>query len=543
MEKYIFVTGGVISGLGKGITAASLGRLLKARGYKVTMQKFDPYLNVDPGTMSPIQHGEVFVTEDGTETDLDLGHYERFIDENLDRGSNVTTGKVYETVLAKERHGDYGGGTVQVIPHVTNEIKSRFHRNFKNDETGITIVEIGGTIGDIESQPFFEAIRQFRHEVGAENVCIVIVSLIPYLRASEELKTKPTQMAVKTMQSMGLQPDIVVCRSELEIPKNVIDKISLFCNVAPNHVLPNYDCESVYELPLMLEKEKFAQAVCETLHIPSPEPDLSVWENLVTKVKNSKDKVRIALVGKYVVLHDAYISVNEALKAAGWFYNKKVEINFIDSETITKENAKEIFKDMNGIIVPGGFGSRGIQGMLNAIQYARENKVPFLGICLGMQTAMIEFARDVLGYSDADSTEFNPSSLHPVIALMPEQNGVVNLGGTMRLGSYPCLLDPTSKAFTLYGKKDIAERHRHRYEVNNDYREVFRSNGLAPVGFSPDNHIVEMVELKDHPFFVATQAHPEFKSRPDRPHPLFKGFIGAAIENKKAMKKLEKEAK
>lgn len=543
MEKYIFVTGGVISGLGKGITAASLGRLLKARGYKVTMQKFDPYLNVDPGTMSPIQHGEVFVTEDGTETDLDLGHYERFIDENLDRGSNVTTGKVYETVLAKERHGDYGGGTVQVIPHVTNEIKSRFHRNFKNDETGITIVEIGGTIGDIESQPFFEAIRQFRHEIGAENVCIVIVSLIPYLRASEELKTKPTQMAVKTMQSMGLQPDIVVCRSELEIPKNVIDKISLFCNVAPNHVLPNYDCESVYELPLMLEKEKFAQAVCETLHIPSPEPDLSVWENLVTKVKNSKDKVRIALVGKYVVLHDAYISVNEALKAAGWFYNKKVEINFIDSETITKENAKEIFKDMNGIIVPGGFGSRGIQGMLNAIQYARENKVPFLGICLGMQTAMIEFARDVLGYSDADSTEFNPSSLHPVIALMPEQNGVVNLGGTMRLGSYPCLLDPTSKAFTLYGKKDIAERHRHRYEVNNDYREVFRYNGLVPVGFSPDNHIVEMVELKDHPFFVATQAHPEFKSRPDRPHPLFKGFIGAAIENKKAMKKLEKEAK
>lgn len=543
MEKYIFVTGGVISGLGKGITAASLGRLLKARGYKVTMQKFDPYLNVDPGTMSPIQHGEVFVTEDGTETDLDLGHYERFIDENLDHGSNVTTGKVYETVLAKERHGDYGGGTVQVIPHVTNEIKSRFHRNFKTDETGITIVEIGGTIGDIESQPFFEAIRQFRHEVGAENVCIVIVSLIPYLRASEELKTKPTQMAVKTMQSMGLQPDIVVCRSELEIPKNVIDKISLFCNVAPNHVLPNYDCESVYELPLMLEKEKFAQAVCETLHIPSPEPDLSVWENLVSKVKNSKDKIKIALVGKYVVLHDAYISVNEALKAAGWYYNKKVEINFVDSETITPENVNEILKDMNGVIVPGGFGSRGIAGMLTAIKYARENKVPYLGICLGMQTAMIEFARDVLGYSDADSTEFNPSTMHPVIALMPEQNGVVNLGGTMRLGSYPCVLDPTSKAFTLYGTKDIAERHRHRYEVNNDYREVFRSNGLVPVGFSPDNHIVEMVELKDHPFFVATQAHPEFKSRPDRPHPLFKGFIGAAVENKKMMKKAEKEAK
>ncbi len=542
MEKYIFVTGGVISGLGKGITAASLGRLLKARGYKVTMQKFDPYLNVDPGTMSPIQHGEVFVTEDGTETDLDLGHYERFIDENLDHGSNVTTGKVYETVLAKERHGDYGGGTVQVIPHVTNEIKSRFHRNFRNDETGITIVEIGGTIGDIESQPFFEAIRQFRHEVGAENVCIVIVSLIPYLRASEELKTKPTQMAVKTMQSMGLQPDIVVCRSELEIPKNVIDKISLFCNVAPNHVLPNYDCESVYELPLMLEKEKFAQAVCETLHIPSPEPDLTVWENLVGKVKNSKDKIRIGLVGKYVVLHDAYISVNEALKAAGWYYNKKVEINFIDSETITKENASELLKDLNGIIVPGGFGSRGIQGMINAVEYARVNKIPLLGICLGMQIVMIEFARDVLGFADADSTEFNPSTLHPVIALMPEQNGVINLGGTMRLGSYPCVLDPTSKAYTLYGKKDITERHRHRYEVNNDYREAFRSNGLVPVGFSPDNHIVEMVELKDHPFFVATQAHPEFKSRPDRPHPLFKGFIGAAVENKKQMKKAEKQA-
>lgn len=540
MEKYIFVTGGVISGLGKGITAASLGRLLKARGYKITMQKFDPYLNVDPGTMSPIQHGEVFVTEDGTETDLDLGHYERFIDENLDKGSNVTTGKVYETVLAKERHGDYGGGTVQVIPHVTNEIKSRFHRNYKTDETGITIVEIGGTIGDIESQPFFEAIRQFRHEIGAENVCIVIVSLIPYLRASEELKTKPTQMAVKTMQSMGLQPDIVVCRSELEIPKNVIDKISLFCNVASNHVLPNYDCESVYELPLMLEREKFAQAVCETLHIPSPEPDLTVWSNLVTKVKNSRDRIKIALVGKYTVLHDAYISVNEALKAAGWAYNKKVEINWVDSETVTKDNAAELLGDANGIIVPGGFGNRGIEGMLQAIRYARENKVPYLGLCLGMQTAMIEFARDVLGYSDADSAEFNPSSMHPVIALMPEQNNVVNLGGTMRLGSYPCVLDPTSKAFTLYGTKDITERHRHRYEVNNDYRDAFKLHGLVPVGFSPDNHIVEMVELKDHPFFVATQAHPEFKSRPDRPHPLFKGFIAAAIENKKQTKKAEK---
>lgn len=536
MEKYIFVTGGVISGLGKGITAASLGRLLKARGYKVTMQKFDPYLNVDPGTMSPIQHGEVFVTEDGTETDLDLGHYERFIDENLDKGSNVTTGKVYETVLAKERHGDYGGGTVQVIPHVTNEIKSRFHRSYTVDETNITIVEIGGTIGDIESQPFFEAIRQFRQEIGAENVCVIIVSLIPYLRASEELKTKPTQMAVKTLQSLGIQPDIVVCRSEYEIPKSVIDKLSLFCNVAPNHVLPNYDCESVYELPLMLEKEKLAQAVCETLHIPSPVPNLTTWEQLVDKIHTSRDKLKIALIGKYVVLHDAYISVNEALRAAGWFYKKKVEILWIDSEILNSENVNEVLGDADGIIVPGGFGSRGIEGMLTAIRYARENKVPYLGLCLGMQTAMIEFARNVLGYGDANSTEFDSATMHPVIALMPEQNDVVNLGGTMRLGSYPCVLNKDSKPAQLYGTCEITERHRHRYEVNNDYRNQFAQRGLVPVGFSPDNHIVEMIELKNHPFFVATQAHPEFKSRPDRPHPLFKGFIQAAINYKKAKK-------
>lgn len=530
MEKYIFVTGGVISGLGKGITAASLGRLLKARGYHVTMQKFDPYLNVDPGTMSPIQHGEVFVTDDGTETDLDLGHYERFIDEKLNKFSNVTTGKVYETVLAKERHGDYGGGTVQVIPHVTNEIKSRFHRNDKTDETGITIVEIGGTIGDIESQPFFESIRQFKSEVGAENVCIVIVSLIPYLKASEELKSKPTQMAVKTLQSMGLQPDIVVCRSEHEIPQSVIEKISLFCNVPQTHVLPNLDCETVYELPLMFEKEKLAQAACETLHIPCPEPDLTVWKNMVSTIKTSKDIIKIALVGKYMVLHDAYISVNEALKAAGWFYHKKVEIEFVESEEVTDETANTILKDVDGILVPGGFGKRGIEGMLCAIKFARVNKIPYLGICLGMQTAIIEFARNVLGYKDADSTEFNPETTHPVIDLMPEQNGVKNLGGTMRLGAYPCVLAEDSKPYELYGEKNISERHRHRYEVNNDYRKEFIEKGMVPVGFSPDNRIVEMIELKDHPYFVATQAHPEFKSRPDRPHPLFKGLIEAAIE-------------
>ena len=541
MEKYIFVTGGVISGLGKGITAASLGRLLKARGYHVTMQKFDPYLNVDPGTMSPIQHGEVFVTDDGTETDLDLGHYERFIDENLNKYSNVTTGKVYETVLANERHCDYGGGTVQVIPHVTNEIKSRFHRNFKTDETGITIVEVGGTVGDIESQPFLEAIRQFRHEVGAENCCVVIVSLIPYLKASEELKTKPTQMAVKSLQSLGIQPDIIVCRAEVDnIPENIIDKISLFCNVPASHVIPNLDCDSVYELPLILEKENIAQAVCETLHIPCPEPDLTVWTNLVNTIHTSKEKIKIALVGKYVVLHDAYISVNEALKAAGWAFNKKVDIGFVNSELVNDDTVDDMLKDCDGILVPGGFGKRGIDGMLCAIKYARTHKVPYLGLCLGMQTAMIEFARDVLGYADADSTEFNPQTLHPVIDLMPEQNGVVNLGGTMRLGAYPCVLDPTSKAYQLYGSKNISERHRHRYEVNNDYREQFVANGLVPVGFSPDNRIVEMVELKDHPFFLATQAHPEFKSRPDRPHPLFRGFVKAAIDHKKARKAEEK---
>lgn len=534
MEKYIFVTGGVISGLGKGITAASLGRLLKARGYKVTRQKFDPYLNVDPGTRSPIQHGEVFVTDDGTETDLDLGHYERFIDEKLDKHSNVTTGKIYETVLAKERHGDYGGGTVQVIPHVTNEIKSRFHRNFKTDETGITIVEIGGTIGDIESQPFFEAIRQFRHEIGGENVCIVMVSLIPYLHASDELKTKPTQMAVKTLQSMGLQPDIIVCRSEYEIPDNVIDKLSLFCNVPPSHVLPNLNVESVYELPLVLEKEHLAQAVCETLHIPAPEPNLAGWEARVKKVKSSKEKIKITRVGKYRALHDAYISVNEALKAAGWFYNKKVEINWVESEEVTPETVDSILKDSDGLLVPGGFGSRGIPGRLEAIKYAREHKMPFLGICLGRQTAIIEFARDVLHFSDANSTEFDSSTRHPVIALRPEQNSVKNLGGTRRLGAYPCHLDPKSKSYQLYGTEDISERHRHRYEVNNDYREAFRKAGLVPVGFSPDQHIVERIEIPSHPFFVATQAHPEFKSRPDHPHPLFKGLIAAAIDYKKA---------
>ncbi len=532
MEKYIFVVGGVISGLGKGITAASLGRLLKARGYKVTMQKFDPYLNVDPGTMSPIQHGEVFVTDDGTETDLDLGHYERFIDEAMNRHSNITTGKIYENVLSKERHGDYGGGTVQVIPHVTNEIKSKIHQDSRADQTDIAIIEIGGTVGDIESQPFLETIRQFRLEVGVDNCCIIMVSLIPYLKASQELKTKPTQAAVKTLQSLGIQPDIIVCRSEYEIPQSVIDKLALFCNVNPSHVLPNLDVETVYELPLKLEEEHFAQAVGETLHIPVLEPDLSLWQNLVNNIKTSKETISIALVGKYTALHDAYISVNEALKAAGWQYHTKVEIKWIESEDITDDNQEELFKDVSGIIVPGGFGSRGISGMIKAIKYARENNIPFLGLCLGMQTAIIEFARDVLKYEDADSTEFNKDTKHPVIHLMEEQNGVINLGGTMRLGAYPCILNEDSKPAKLYETTEISERHRHRYEVNNDYRNEFIKHGLIPVGFSPDNRIVEMIEIPSHPFFVATQAHPEFKSRPDRPHPLFKGFIEAAIKYK-----------
>ncbi len=537
MEKYVFVTGGVISGLGKGITAASLGRLLKARGYKVTMQKFDPYLNVDPGTMSPIQHGEVFVTDDGTETDLDLGHYERFIDENLDRNSNVTTGKIYEEVLAKERHGDYGGGTVQVIPHVTNTIKSKFHRNYKVDETEITIVEIGGTIGDIESQPFFEAIRQFRYEIGADNCCIVMVSLIPYLKASQELKTKPTQMAVKSLQSMGLQPDIIVCRSEYPIPKGVLDKISLFCNVPANHVLPNLDVETVYELPLVFDQEKLAEAVGESLHLPMPTPDLAGWKKMVDRIKTSKKEVRIALVGKYTALHDAYISVNEALKAAGYYYHNKVHISWVEAEDVKPDTVDGLLSDVDGIIVPGGFGNRGISGMIEAIKYARTHDVPFLGLCLGLQTSIIEFSRNVLGYDDADSTEFNPSTMHPVIHLMPDQSNVTNLGGTMRLGSYPCILDTSSKAYRLYGTKKINERHRHRYEVNNDYRQALSDKGLKPVGFSPDGHIVEMVEIPSHPFFVATQAHPEFKSRPDHPHPLFRGFIDASIQHRDAKEK------
>lgn len=528
--KYIFVTGGVVSGLGKGITAASLGRLLKARGYQVTMQKFDPYINVDPGTMNPIQHGEVFVTDDGTETDLDLGHYERFIDENLDKNSNVTTGKIYWSVLQKERRGDYGGGTVQVIPHITNEIKGRFYQPKTPDENRIAIIEVGGTVGDIESQPFLEAIRQFQHDVGHENAILIHVTLIPYIKASGELKTKPTQQSVKQLQGMGLWPDVLVCRSEYEISHEMKEKIALFCNVPVNHVLQNLDVEYLYEAPLAMEKEQLAQVVCESLRLPCPEPDLTDWKRMVHDLRSPKREVTIAMVGKYIQLHDAYLSVVEALKHGGIEARANVKIRWVDSEEVTEETVEEQLSGVDGVLVPGGFGTRGTEGKMIAIRYAREQKIPFLGICLGMQMAIVEFARNVLGYKDANSIELNPDTTHPVIALMPEQNGVVNIGGTLRLGAYPCVLKEGTLAQALYGTREISERHRHRYEVNNEYRDALEEKGMVLAGLSPDQRIVEMIELPTHPYFIATQGHPELKSRPNRAHPLFRGLIKAAVE-------------
>ena len=531
--KYVFVTGGVVSGLGKGITAASLGRLLKARGYKVTMQKFDPYINIDPGTMNPIQHGEVFVTDDGAETDLDLGHYERFIDESLTKNSNVTTGKVYWSVLQKERRGDYGGGTVQVIPHITNEIKSRFYRNFTSDDMHIASIEVGGTVGDIESQPFLEAIRQFQHEVGHENAILCHVTLIPYLRASGELKTKPTQASVKELQGMGIQPDIIVCRSEQPLDQGLKDKIALFCNVPNSHVLQNLDVEYLYEAPLAMEQENLAKVVCESLKLDCPEPDLTDWKEMVNDLRHPTQEVRIALVGKYTALHDAYISVVEALKHGGIPLHTTIDIKWVDSEELTTDNVGELLGDVNGILVPGGFGIRGVEGKILAARYARENNIPYLGLCLGMQVAIIEFARHVCGYNDAHSIELDPNTTHPVIALMPDQNGVEDIGGTLRLGAYPCVLDKDSKACKVYGTTEISERHRHRYEVNNDYRTALVEHGMKLCGTSPDGRIVEMIELPDHPWFIATQAHPELKSRPNRPHPLFRGFVEAATKCKR----------
>ena len=534
--KYVFVTGGVVSGLGKGITAASLGRLLKARGYQVTMQKFDPYINIDPGTMNPIQHGEVFVTDDGTETDLDLGHYERFIDESLDKNSNVTTGKIYWSVLQKERHGDFGGGTVQVIPHITNEIKSRFYRGKSPEEDRIAIIEVGGTVGDIESQPFLESIRQFQHEVGHDHAILIHVTLIPYLKASGEMKTKPTQASVKELQGMGIWPDILVCRSEHPLTDEIREKIALFCNVPVSHVLQNLDVEYLYEAPLAMEHEKLADVVLQSLRLENRKPDLDDWIEMVNSLRNPEGSASIAIVGKYTQLHDAYLSVVEALKHGGIACRAKVELVWIDSEELNEKNLDQMLHSVDGILVPGGFGNRGTEGMILAAQYARVHQIPYLGICLGMQMAIVEFARHVLGYADANSIELDPETKHPVIALMPDQESVEDLGGTLRLGSYPCVLADDSRSIGLFGKKEIHERHRHRYEVNNAFRKELEEKGMRIAGTSPDGHIVEMIEIASHPFYIGTQAHPEFKSRPNHAHPLFAGFIQAALDHTREKK-------
>ena len=534
MNKYVFVTGGVVSGLGKGITAASLGRLLKSRGYKVTMQKFDPYLNIDHGTMNPIQHEEVFVTDDGTETALHMGHYERFIDESLDHNCNVTSGKIYWSVLNKERRGDYGGGTVQVIPHVTNEIKSRFYVGAGDADDTIAIIEVGGTVGDIESQPIYEAIRQFMQEKPQGTCCMIHVTLMPYLHGSEELKTKPTQASVRELQRMGIRADIIVCRSEYEIPQAMRDKIALFCNVPVTHVLQNLNASSIYEVPLMMEDEHLAEVVCDCLRLPCPEPDLSDWSRIVHAMQNPKVKVTIALVGKYTQLHDSYLSVVEALHHGGFANDAEVSIKWVDSEKLEKEPERigEKLGEIDGMIIPGGFGSRGTEGMILAAQYARTNGIPFLGICRGMQMALVEFARSVVGWKDANSSELDPETFHPVIDLMPEQAGVTQLGGTMRLGAYPCVLKRGSLAHRLYGSDKISERHRHRYEVNNEMREQLAAAGLTFSGISPDGRIVEMIEWNAHPYYIGTQGHPEFKSRPNRAHPLFAGLVMAAVNRR-----------
>ena len=534
MTKYIFVTGGVVSGLGKGITAASLGRLLKARGLKVAAQKLDPYINVDPGTMSPFQHGEVYVTEDGAETDLDLGHYERFIDENLNKYSNLTTGKVYWNVLNKERRGEYLGSTVQVIPHITNEIKEFVYSVGKKTDADVVITEIGGTIGDIESQPFIEAVRQISLEVGKENSLFIHVCLVPFLSGSDEHKSKPTQHSVKELQGMGVKPDIIVLRCDRPLEESIFDKIALFCNVKRDCVIENITLGNLYEAPLMLEKSSFSSIVCRELSIEAPEPDLADWIELVNKIKAERKEVAIGLVGKYVELHDAYLSVAEALRHAGYYHDAKVKITWIDSEHITKENAEEMLGELDGIIVPGGFGSRGIEGMILAAQYARENGVPYFGICLGMQIAVIEYARNVAGITDADSGEFDELCKNKVIDFMPGQYEDIDKGGTLRLGAYPCVLQSGTVIRKLYGKKSISERHRHRYEFNNDYREILSGCGLTLSGMSPDGRLVETVELSDRDFYVGVQFHPEFKSRPNLPHPLFKGFIGAALRRQNA---------
>lgn len=534
VTKYIFITGGVVSSLGKGITAASLGRLLKNRGLQVTIQKFDPYINVDPGTMSPYQHGEVFVTDDGAETDLDLGHYERFIDINLNRYSNITTGKVYAEVLKKERRGDYQGGTVQVIPHITNEIKNRVFSAARETNADIVMTEIGGTVGDIESLPFLEAIRQIKSDVGHENVMYIHCTLVPYLKAAGEMKTKPTQHSVKELRSLGIQPNVIVLRTEEPISQEMKDKIALFCDIHTNEVIEVQDANTLYAIPLALQNQHLDDIVCQHLKLDCHEADMTEWKALVDKVTHLSKTTKIALVGKYVELQDAYISVVEALKHAGYDFDADVEIDWINAEQVNEENVNELLKETDGIIVPGGFGDRGVDGKIMAIQYARENKIPFLGICLGMQLAVVEFARNVLGLADAHTTEINPETKHPIIDLLPEQKEVEDLGGTLRLGLYPCELKQETKAFAAYNKELVYERHRHRYEFNNVYREQMEKAGLSFSGINPEKQLVEVIELSDHPWFVATQFHPEFTSRPTRSQPLFHGFIEAALTKKDA---------
>lgn len=530
MAKFIFVTGGVVSGLGKGIAAASMGRLLKSRGCTVTALKFDPYVNVDAGTMSPLQHGEVFVTEDGAETDLDLGHYERFIDTHLGKHNNVTTGQIYNSVITKERRGDFLGGTVQVIPHVTNEIKERIHRVVRESGCDVVIAEIGGTVGDIEGLPYLEAIRQFKNDVGRDDVIYCHVTLVPYLEKTGEQKTKPTQHSVRELRSIGIQPDIIVARTERPMSPDMRNKIALFCDTAPEAVIQNLDASSIYEVPLLLEREGLGDLIVRRLRLSCHVPHLEEWEDVVNKIKYPKRKVTIALVGKYVALHDAYLSVAESLHHGGISNEAEVHIRWVHSETIERRGPEAFLADVDGVLAPGAFGYRGIEGKIQAVQYTREKRIPTLGLCMGMQCMVIEFARNVLGAQGANSTEFEVDTPHPIIDLMPEQKNIENMGGTMRLGAYPCKIEPGTRCAGIYGEEMVKERHRHRFEVNNTYRDQIAAGGLIPSGVWPRGDLVEMVELDGHPFYIGTQFHPEFKSRPNRPHPLFREFVKASLE-------------
>ena len=535
MTKYVFVTGGVVSGLGKGITASSLALLLKSRGYKVFMQKFDPYINVDPGTMNPIQHGEVFVTYDGCETDLDLGHYERFIDEELNYTSNITSGKIYKSVIEKERKGEYLGATVQMVPHITNEIKNKVYEAGITSKADIVITEIGGTVGDLESSSFIEALRQIQYEKGSENTFFVHTTLIPYIYGSGELKTKPTQNSVRDLRNMGIRPDALVCRTPIKTSENIKNKLSLFCSVPKENVIDAVDVKNIYQIPVNFYEQKIDEIILKQFNLPIKKANIKYWTDLIDTVDNLKDEVEIALVGKYVELHDAYISVAESLKHAGYKYKTKVNINWVDSEKLEDNNVKlkEVFKNSKGILVPGGFGTRGIEGKIKAINYARVNNIPFLGICLGMQLSVIEFARNVCGIKEATSTEFDSMATEPIIDLMSDQKSIVNLGGTLRLGNYDCKIKKDTLAFKDYKEENIKERHRHRYEFNNKYREILEEKGMVFSGINEEANLVEIVEIPSHKHFIASQFHPEFKSRPTRPHPLFDSFVKASIDNKK----------